>query len=134
MLPFWKNKPSETDDLTIVAKNIYQIITLLGIDLEQLKEPRLFTHLYDVFRLLPEESKRVFYDYQQAQYAMKDIENYMENNNSITGEKMAIPEEDLVEIAHQIMDNIDCNVDYNSTLSYYVEKWREENESCSTMS
>lgn len=134
MLPFWKNKSSETDDLTIVAKNIYQIITLLGIDLEQLKEPRLFTHLYDVFRLLPEESKRAFYDYQQAQYAMKDIENYMENNNSITGEKTAIPEEDLVEIAHQIMDNIDCNVDYNSTLSYYVEKWREENESCSTMS
>lgn len=131
MLPFWKNKPSETDDLTIVAKNIYQIITLLGIDLEQLKEPRLFTHLYDVFRLLPEESKRAFYDYQQAQYTMEDIENYMEGTESITGEKTTIPEEDLVEIAHQIMDNTDCNVDYNSTLSYYVEKWKENEQSYS---
>lgn len=131
MLPFWKNKSSETDNLTIVAKNIYQIITLLGIDLEQLKEPRLFTHLYDVFRLLPEESKRAFYDYQQAQYTMEDIENYMKDTESITGEKTTIPEEDLVEIAHQIMDNIDCNVDYNSTLSYYVEKWKENEQSYS---
>lgn len=134
MLPFWKNEPTETDDLTIVAKNIYQIITLLGIDLEQLKEPRLFTHLYDVFRLLPEESKRAFYDYQQAQYTMEDIENYMEDNKSITGEKSIIPEEDLVEIAHQIIDNNDCNIDYNATLSYYVEKWKENKESCSIFS